>query len=131
MGHFLVLVIDDAPDDAMHPFADYAAETDDERTNEVKFDYYGIAIERLPLRLLQPKRPAFLAKLFRAKCREFASQAHKCEIDIDRSKLADVAAVLENGKWHSCPWVKDDSPEMKNWEEVIWIGYLLSLILML
>ncbi|WP_145115236.1 hypothetical protein [Botrimarina mediterranea] len=114
-----MLVIDDAPDDAMHPFAEYAAETDDERTNEVKFDYYGIAIERHLLRLLQPKRPAFLAKLFGAKCREFVSQARNCEIDIDQSNLGDVAAVLEDGKWHSCPWVNDDSPEMKRWEEEV------------
>ena len=61
-------------------------------------------------------KPQFLGKIFGAKCKDFVSQARKCEIDIDRSKLDAVAAVLVDDKWHSCPWVDDESSDMKKWD---------------
>lgn len=116
MGHFNVIVIDDDPDNAMYPFADYANETDGHSANDVKFDYYGIATDHQVLRLLHPKEPKFLAKIFGARCKGFVSQARRYEIDVDGSKLDTVAAVLVDGKWHSCPWVDDESPDMKKWD---------------
>ncbi len=116
MGHFVAIVIDDDPDAAMYPFADYVNETDGHGTSDVKFDYYGIATDHQVLRLSHPKHPPFLDRLFGARCKEFVSQARKREIDVDGSKLDAVAAVLVNGKWHSCPWIADESPDMKKWD---------------
>jgi len=116
MGHAYVLVIANDPDEALYQYADYADHEEDENEHEIRFDYYGIAGEP-KLKLVAPLQPGLIRRLFGATAKSFVSQARKEDIDLTDSALDDIAALVVDGEWRSCPQVADDSSEMKTWDE--------------